>query len=76
MSNSTRRDVVRRSFLFAMCLALGKLDALKASGGQLTVDLNQWATVVVQYRGRTIHIPVDVPPDGEKVVTYTVKYTW
>ena len=25
---------------------------------------------------RTIHIPVDVPPDGEKKVTYTVKYTW
>ena len=25
---------------------------------------------------RTIHIPVSVPPDGEKVVTYTVKYTW
>ena len=25
---------------------------------------------------RTIHIPVEVPPDGEKTVTYTVKYTW
>ena len=25
---------------------------------------------------RTIHIPVDVPVDGEKVVTYSVKYTW
>lgn len=25
---------------------------------------------------RTIHIPVDVPVDGEKTVTYTVKYTW
>jgi hypothetical protein len=25
---------------------------------------------------RTIHIPVDVPVDGEKIVTYTVKYTW
>ena len=25
---------------------------------------------------RTIHFEVDVPPDGEKVVTYTVKYTW
>ncbi|MGN6727903.1 MAG: DUF4139 domain-containing protein [Tepidisphaeraceae bacterium] len=25
---------------------------------------------------RTIHIPVDVPADGEKTVTYTVKYTW
>ena len=25
---------------------------------------------------RTIHFPVDVPAGGEKVVTYTVKYTW
>lgn len=25
---------------------------------------------------RTIHIPVEVPPDGEKKVTYSVKYTW
>jgi len=25
---------------------------------------------------RTIHIPVDVQPNGEKVVTYEVKYTW
>ncbi|MGD0769136.1 MAG: DUF4139 domain-containing protein [Tepidisphaeraceae bacterium] len=25
---------------------------------------------------RTIHIPVDVPVDGEKTVTYSVKYTW
>ena len=25
---------------------------------------------------RTIHIPVQVPADGEKTVTYTVRYTW
>ena len=25
---------------------------------------------------RTIHIPVDVPVNGEKTVTYSVKYTW
>jgi len=25
---------------------------------------------------RTIHFPVTVPADGQKVVTYTVKYTW
>ena len=25
---------------------------------------------------RTVHFPVNVPADGEKVVTYTVKYTW
>ncbi len=25
---------------------------------------------------RTIHFPIEVPAEGEKVVTYTVKYTW
>jgi hypothetical protein len=25
---------------------------------------------------RTIHIPVEVPAGGEKIVTYTVRYTW
>jgi hypothetical protein len=25
---------------------------------------------------RTIHFPVEVPPNGEKKLTYTVKYTW
>ncbi len=25
---------------------------------------------------RTIHFEVNVPPDGERVVTYTVRYTW
>jgi hypothetical protein len=25
---------------------------------------------------RTIHFPIEVPAGGEKVVTYTVKYTW
>jgi hypothetical protein len=25
---------------------------------------------------RTIHFPVDVPANGEKTITYSVKYTW
>lgn len=25
---------------------------------------------------RTMHVPVEVPPDGEKKITYTVKYSW
>ncbi len=25
---------------------------------------------------RTIHIPVEIPADGEKILTYTVKYSW
>jgi len=29
-----------------------------------------------KHDARTIHIPVDVPANGEKTVTYTVKYTW
>ena len=34
------------------------------------------ATSIEKQDFRTIHIPVQVPPDGEKTVTYTVKYTW
>jgi hypothetical protein len=29
-----------------------------------------------KHDARTIHIPVDVPANGEKTFTYTVKYTW
>jgi hypothetical protein len=29
-----------------------------------------------KHDSRTIHIPVEIPPDGEKTITYTVKYTW
>ena len=29
-----------------------------------------------KHDAQTIHIPVDVKPDEEKTVTYTVKYTW
>jgi hypothetical protein len=29
-----------------------------------------------KHDARTVHFPVDVKPDGEKVVTYTVRYTW
>ncbi len=39
-------------------MALGKLDVLKAAGGQLTVDLDQWSAVVFRHRGRTIQIPI------------------
>ncbi len=30
----------------------------------------------VKQDARTAHFPVDVPADGEKVITYTVRYTW
>jgi hypothetical protein len=29
-----------------------------------------------KYDARTIHIPVEVPPNSEKTVTYTVRYSW
>lgn len=52
----TRRQAVARSFLFAIGMALGKLDALKASGGQLTVDLDQWSHVVFRHNGKLLAV--------------------
>jgi hypothetical protein len=42
---------------------------------------NQWEITASsdkfeKHDSRTIHIPVQVKPDEEKTVTYTVKYTW
>lgn len=54
----TRRQSIRRGMLLAMGMALGKMDALKATGGQLTCDLDQWGTIVFKYRGQTETIPV------------------
>ena len=30
----------------------------------------------VKIDARTIHFEVTIPPDGEKSVTYTARYTW
>jgi len=30
----------------------------------------------VKKDSQTIEFPVTVPPDGEKVITYTARYTW
>lgn len=54
----TRRESIRTATLLAIGMALQKLDALKAEGGQLTVDLNQWANVVFKHNGKTITITV------------------
>ncbi len=54
----TRRVAVKRAALLAIGMALGKLDAVNAAGGQLTVDLNQWQHVVFKHRGKTITVPV------------------
>lgn len=54
----TRRHQLRTMFLFSIGMALGKLDALKADGGELTVPLDQWQRVVFKYRGKKVVIPV------------------
>lgn len=54
----TRRQTLRQATLFAIGMALGKMDSLKAEGGQLTVDLNQWGSVVFKHKGRTVTVPV------------------
>jgi methyl coenzyme M reductase subunit C len=54
----TRRQATRQAVLFAFGMALGKLDSLKAEGGQLTCDLNQWSTIVFKHGKKTITIPV------------------
>jgi hypothetical protein len=53
-----RRSSIRLAMLTGVGMALGKLDALKASGGQLTVDLGQWEHVVFKLHGKTIAVPV------------------
>jgi len=39
---------------------------------EITASSDPWE----KQDSRTIHIPVDVPANGEKIVTYSVKYTW
>ena len=51
-----RRQSLRQAMLFAIGMALGKMDALKAEGGQLTVDLNQWGTVVFKHGSKVCRI--------------------
>lgn len=54
----TRRLAVRNGVLLAFGMALGKLDTLKAQGGQLTCDLDQWSTIVFTHRGKRVTVPV------------------
>jgi hypothetical protein len=49
---------IRYGVLFAMAMALGKMDTLKASGGQLTCPLDQWDHVTFTYRGKTVTMTV------------------
>ena len=42
----------------------------------LNWEIIQKSADFVKQDARTAHFPVDVPADGEKVITYTVRYTW
>lgn len=54
-----RRETIRYGVLFAMAMALGKMDALKASEGQLLCDLSQWGSIVFKLHGKQIRVPVE-----------------
>jgi hypothetical protein len=49
-----------------------KENLLRWTNWEITQSSDKWE----KQDYRTIHIPVDVPVDGEKKVTYSVKYTW
>lgn len=53
-----RRAALKRATMLMFGLALGKMDALKASSGQLTVNLDQWGEIVFTHGGKRIAIPV------------------
>ena len=53
-----RRHAIRQASLLAFGMALGKMDVLKASGGQLTVDLGDWEHIVFKLAGKRISVPV------------------
>lgn len=54
----TRRKAIQNGVLMAFGMALGKMDTLKASSGQLTVPLDQWGSLVFTYRGKTVTVSV------------------
>lgn len=42
------------------------------SNWEITQSSSDWQ----KQDSRTIHFPVEVPPEGERIVRYTVRYTW
>ena len=52
--------MTRRAILLIFGMTLGKLDAVSADspGGQLTVDLDQWAAVVFKHQGKVVTVSV------------------
>ena len=55
---SSRRKALRTLILLTFGMALGKMDVLKAKGGELTVDLSQWQDVVFSLNGKRIAVTV------------------
>lgn len=53
-----RRKALRHAVLLAFGMVLGKFTALRAQGGRLTVDLNQWDVIVFTYKKKTLTIPM------------------
>lgn len=51
-----RRDAVRATTLMMFGIALQQYDALRAQGGLLTVDLNQWSHIAFKYNGKQIAV--------------------
>lgn len=49
-----------------------KENLLRWTNWEITHSTDKWE----KQDYRTIHIPVEIPPGGEKRVTYSVKYTW
>lgn len=54
----SRRSAIRDAVLLAFGMAIGKFDTLRAENGLLTCDLNQFATIVFTYRGKTVRVPI------------------
>ena len=54
-----RRHAIRSMVLLSMGMALGKLDVLKASGGELRVPLDEWQSIVFERKGKRLVVSVD-----------------
>jgi hypothetical protein len=53
-----RRLAIKHAGMLAFGMCLGKMDSLKAAGGQLTVNLDQWSHVTFSHKGKTVVVSV------------------
>jgi hypothetical protein len=65
-------EVVLRNHKDQAVRVIVKENLYRWNNWQITQASDKWE----KQDSRTIHFPVDVPANGEKKVTYTVKYTW